>query len=204
MFGQAAGWEWECSAGPTAPHLPGSCSIISQSSSPCCYFLVLYLPAFNFRFLRLPYPSSPVHHLLVHCLSARHPVLHLPVLHVPASHLLVHPFPAHHLLSFVSQSIISWSIFSLLFTFCPLSPPAASPSTSHSSLVGTAAPGSRGTRRSPLAAPRPLWGPLPRQCPGRWWRGGTGGGPGHGPPGAAAGAAERRCRTCWLAPKPAW
>lgn len=59
MFGQTAGWEWECSAGPTAPHLPGSCSIISQSSSPCCYFLVLYLPAFNFRFLRLPYPSSP-------------------------------------------------------------------------------------------------------------------------------------------------
>ncbi|XP_064281823.1 GTP cyclohydrolase 1 feedback regulatory protein [Passer domesticus] len=79
--------------------------------TPCCYFLDLYLPAINFRFLRLPYPPSPCPSSpssLPHCSSS--PVLHLPVLHV--LHLL------------------SCSILSLLIISCPLSPSPSSPAPS--------------------------------------------------------------------------
>nr|XP_054490972.1 GTP cyclohydrolase 1 feedback regulatory protein [Agelaius phoeniceus] len=170
-------------------HLPGSCSTISQSSPPCCYFLVLYLPAINFRFLRLPYPSSPGSLPP----SSSSPVLHLPVLHIPASHLLLRPLPAHHLLSFVSQSIISCSILSLLIISCSSpSVPSCSipfqPFTSCPSLVGKAAPRSRGIPRSPpdpsgpgaFSPPPPGGGgggAGPGAAPGRspWSGGGSGG-----------------------------
>lgn len=170
MFGQTVGWK--CSAGPTclapAPPFPVLTSL--------CYFLVLYLSAINFRFLRLPYPSSP-------CPSSpgslppqsSSPVLHLPVPASPAPSSLsssspVLCLPVHHLLLHPSLLIISCSI-----TFQPL--------TSCPPLFGTAAPRSRGIPRSPPGAPQP---PRALRClspgaRGRWWWGGTGGGPGQVP-----------------------
>nr|XP_002193075.2 GTP cyclohydrolase 1 feedback regulatory protein [Taeniopygia guttata] len=114
-------------------HLPGS--TISQSSPPCCYFLLLYLPAINFRFLRLPYPSSP-------CSLPPRSSAPCPTSPCPPRPCISSPGPSSPSSSSPGPSS---PCSSLSVPSCP-------------SLGGTAAPRSRGIRRSPPGAFSP---PLP-------------------------------------------